>query len=283
MRMLVTVALFAGLASLGTPASAALYTWNTTGNLSPGNGTGCAGGAACKATFTSTSGGLSLAARAYSTPIYDSTQPFNISGNWVEAKIGLYSGGIGVSNLVSGDATAESSSPNHAMDNRNVKDIMVFELPTGVWDPESFKLGWASTDSDIQAWVGGNDIGAGFDFRNVCFSGCSGTAQTLTALGFSDIGSAIPVASGGTQSPGGASAAGGVNVPTNVAVPFATTQTGRYLVMAGNLGQGSITGDNDYFKISQVVANKLPGVPAPGSILLLGLGLFALGVARARA
>ena len=255
------------MAMVTTPAGAELYTWNTTGSLNPGSGASCAGGVACKATFTSTIGGQSLVARAYSTPVYDPTSPFNISGNWVEARIATYGGGIGIANNNSSDTASEGSAPEHAIDNNGVKDLLVFELPAGAWDPESFTLGWLDTDSDVQAFIGGASLGAGYDFRNVCFSGCTGSVQTLTSLGFSEIGSGD----------------GFVNVPVNTATSFNTTSTGRYLIMSGNLGQTSITADNDFFKLSQLVANRTGNtVPITGTILLMMLGLTALVGVRSR-
>jgi hypothetical protein len=269
--LLLFLALAAAIAA--APARAALYTWNTTGSISPGSGTACAGGAACKTTFTSTSGNQTLTARAYSTPVYDTTSPYDVSGKWIEGRIALYSGGLGVANLVGSDSSSELNAPEHAVDNEGAKDIVVFELPTdGSWNPESFKLGWMSTDSDVQAWVGGGSLGANYDFRNVCFSGSSCT--TLSSLGFVDISAGIPVVSGGTQSAGGASVAGGENVPTNASAMFNTTQTGRYLIMSGALNEA-----NDYFKISQIVAGR---VPVPATLVLLATGLLALRVRRNR-
>ncbi len=250
-------------------ATAALVTWNTTGALNPGAGTsaanGCAGGIECKVTFTS--GGETLTAKAYSTyNVYTSGSTNNINGNWIEAQIALYSGGIGVKNMRSGD-TGEGLSPEHSVDNDQIHDIVVFELPNGVWDPAAFKLGWIQGDSDVQAWIGGSNLGANYDFRNVCFQNCAtGSALTSAALGFSEI---TTITGGGT------------NVPLNTSTSFNTAQTGRYLVMSGNLGTGSVTGFNDMFKISSISASTVK-VPLPGSILLLGLGLGVLTLVRAR-
>ena len=249
-------------------ATAALVTWNTTGALEPGAGTaatnGCAGGVECKVTFSS--GGQTLTAKAYSTyTAYGAVNPTNINGNWVEAQIALYSGGIGIKNLRSTDL-GEGTQPEHSVDNDQIHDIVVFELPS-VLTPEAFKLGWIGGDSDVQAWIGGADLGANYDFRNVCFQNCaSGNALTSAALGFSEI----------TGMPNG-----GANVPLNTSTNFNTAQSGRYLVMSGNLGTGATTGFNDMFKISSISAGTVK-VPAPGSILLLGLGLALLSFVRIR-
>ena len=250
-------------------AAAALFSWNTTGSLEPGAGTaaanGCAGGVECKVTFTS--GGQTLTAKAYSTyNVYTSGSTNNVNGNWIEAQIALYSGGIGIKNLRAGDL-GEGTQPEHSVDNDQIHDIVVFELPNGVWDPEAFKLGWIQGDSDVQAWIGGSNLGANYDFRNVCFQNCAtGNALTSAALGFSEITSIT---------------GGGTNVPLNTSTGFNTSQTGRYLVMSGNLGTGSVTGFNDMFKISSISASTVK-VPLPGSMLLLGLGLGVLTLVRVR-
>jgi hypothetical protein len=254
-------------ASAVAPAFGAMYTWNTTGAINPGSGTACAGGQACKATFTSTSGSQTLIAKAYSTPVNDTSAPFNIDGKWLEARIAAYSGGIGVANTVVGDVTSESGVPEHAVDNQAVKDVVVFELPAGAWDPEFFKLGWLQTDSDVQAWVGGSSLASNYDFRNACFSGTG--CSTLASLGFTEITSTIT--------------GNGNDVPLNTATNFNTASSGRYLIMTGALGVNNVSADNDFFKISAISATKLPpGVPAPSALLLLGLGLGLMRPWRAR-
>lgn len=297
-----TAALFTIVVAATSLATAATYTWNTAATgLNPGSGTNCAGtgvnAVACQTTFSSA--GQTLIARAYSTPVYDTAAPFDVSGKWMEAQIAVYSGnGIGVRNLNPSDTVSEGSVPEHAIDNLGVKDLVVFELPTGVWDPVSFALGYANTDSDIQAWVGGANLGANYDFRNACFAG-TGCSQLVNDLGFVNISDGMAAVTGGTVSPGGASGAGGMNVPTGVAAPFATTPnaTGRYLIISGNLGcvqanpdpnhygcvgSNGTTADNDFFKISALTAATTPptGVPIPSVLYLVGLGLLTMGRVR---
>lgn len=290
-------------------ASAALYTFDLTGNVASGSGmtsTQC-GAVACKETFN-LGNGYQLTAVAYSTPTNYAPNGYSTSansvagytgcsattgcgadGNFMAAKIALYSGGIGISNLVetalqdSNDTTV----PQHAIDNNGAIDMVVFSLQKligSTWvnqqfDPNTFQLGYAAVDSDVQAFLGGNGLAADYDFRNACFQGCTGAAQPLTGTpGFTEITSNIPAVTGGVASPGGASAAAGVNVPTGTDVSFGTTTTGQYLVMSGSLGNGSITGGNDFFKISSLSVK----VPTPGSVALFALGLVALSFTRAR-
>lgn len=275
--MLVVVGTLSFIAGM---ANATQYTWNTGGSLSPGSGTDCAGPGTvkCKTTFTSTSGGLTLTAQSYSTHATSGTG----SANWDEANIATYSGGIGISNVHDSNDT---SVPYHAIDNSGVKDVLVFELPTGyTWNPNAFKIGWEyttaegkpnsfSADSDVKAYIGNTEPAGGgsFDFRNACFSATNCAGTTLASLGFTDITPGIPVVSGGTMSPDGASAAGGQNVPANVSVPLNTLNTGRYLVLSGDL-----TSSNDFFKINQLIANGVTQVPAPGTLALFALGLLLL-------
>jgi len=137
--------------------------------------------------------------------------------------------------------------------------VLVFELPDAGFDLEAFKLGWAQEGStyngkaDISAFFGGNNLGANYNFSNACFSGCASNL-TSAAMGFTDISSLI--------------ANGGSNVPVNTTMNIAGTQSGRYLVMAGQLG-----GSNDNFKLEMIKASVLvpPTLPEPA-----GLALFSL-------
>ena len=275
--MLVVVGTLSFVAGM---ANATQFTWNTGGSLDAGTGTSCAGGVACKTTFTSTSGGLTLTAQAYSTDVTPSG-----GANWDEAKIATYSGGIGITNVHDSNDT---SVPYHAIDNSGVKDVLVFQLPTGfTWNPKAFEIGWEYTaangkpatftaDSDVHAFVGNTTpTGSSFDFRNACFSTTKCTGTTLASMGFTDITSGIPAVSGGTASPGGASLAGGLNVPANVSVPLNTLNTGRYLVLSGDFSSS-----DDFFKINQFVANSVTKVPAPGTLALFALGLLLLSLFR---
>lgn len=271
-------------ASVAMPAAATQ--WDSTGASAAG--TGSAG--ACATTGYSTlncqmtvgTGTTQLKVRAYSTRTANAAGDGSIgttTGNWRAANLMVYSGGFGIMNAVSGDIN-ESVSPEHATDNDQVVDVLVYELPAGeLWDIDAFRLGWAqdgqtySGTADITAWFGGSNLASDFNFSTVCFSSCDAGGTTLASLGggFSDITGFINNAAGtaGTDN----------NIAVDTIQNFSGVQTGRYLIMTGRLGD-----DDDHFKMNMLKATpKPPGqTPAPGTVVLLGLGLIAMGSLRRR-
>jgi hypothetical protein len=219
---------------------------------------------------------------AYSTQVVnptgnDNTPPTTSSpddsGTWVAAQIAMYSGGIGITNTKQTSAT-ETGSPQHAIDNRGVNDILVIDFGSDNWDVSSFSLGWtcvipqladSATDScpttggavNADAWLGGTGA---IDFTSVSFNG-----------------SGVPVAPSGfgtfTQlvlNPD----TGGVGTRNNNL--GTSTAEGRYLIIAGGL-----SGYSDAFKVSGIDATQNQQIPpsqapAPGSMPLVALGLLAL-------
>jgi hypothetical protein len=276
-----------GLAvALGFPlgASAIQYNWNLGGTtINPGSGGlnngACGAGVACELTFTA--GGKTLRARVYSTQtVYtDASQASgaagplsNYSGKFVAGEIARYTGGLGEKNKIAGD-TGEGSAPEHSIDNQQIKDVIVFEAPDADFRWEALSLGWSSGDSDVQVFVGSGVSGLNtpnLDFRTLCFTGCGASTSIMDAAsGFTNLGTYTDVyQAGGAPNP--------IDL-TKKANGTAVSATGRYLVVSGALGDSSITGWNDYFKVNGVKGS----VPEPQTLGLLALGLLALcSVAR---
>jgi hypothetical protein len=256
---------------------AAAVTWSTqNGTAGTGTGTIC-NGLSCQMSFTS--GSDTIKVRAYSTqtiaPSPNAGSAVSSTGTWATGTItNQGSSGFGITNRF-GDLS-EGISPEHAVDNQQIRDIAVYELPASVngWNISQLGVGWWANDNDVQVWIGGANLGADYNFQNVCFSGCANPANNLTgagSLGFTDLG----VFNIG----GAAGAAGTTNIVSNA--------VGRYIVVAGASGDANM----DAFKLSTISANVCtPGtpncgtppnnVPLPGTIALLGAGLLGLGLAR---
>ena len=242
---IVTAGAALALAAFTPAASADIieFSWNLTGDSAP---TGVH-----QRTFTSAQSNPSsvLTARAYATGNNDGT------GNIVARNLGLYSGGLGVSG-----GTDSTSSPNHALDNVGVNDLILFEFAAGGYNPKSVTIGWKQGDADIQLWVGGPNS-AGLNLVTACAGGNCDISE-LASMGFS-----VP-------------ALQYTDLAVGVPQLLSTTLTGRYLLVAARFEGGDISGgDDDYMKISSVVA-KVSRVPEPATAGLLLLGLVALGRSR---
>lgn len=254
--------------AVAAPASA--VTWTTTNGIST---TATGASIYCSTTTCNTSGsgltGSVMTMRAYSTPnVAGGNVSPSESGNWINAKLAIYSGsGVGITNTA--QSSGETSSPQHAIDNYLVNDILVVDFGSNNWDVTSFNIGWScymvSSGSscsggnvNVDAWVGGTSA---IDFNSVSFSG-SGSSATLP--GFTAL----------TLSPD----PGGTGLRTDTTPN--PQPLGRYLVITGNLA-----GYTDSFKISGISANQVTpptGVPLPGTVPLFMLGLLALGFASRR-
>jgi hypothetical protein len=245
----VLAVMISGLAGTGT---AAVIKWDTeTGSSSTSRS--CTSGVGNGCTFTK--GGEVLKATAYATNNNSG------SGDFTKATINVYDGGIGVKNANDGN---ETSSPNHSIDNSGKDDVVVFEFASSGFDPESFMIGWKYGDADVRAWIGGDNLAAGYNFTGVGFS-------DLTSLGFTLF----------TFN----------NVATDTAKNFNTALTGHYLIFAPALyNTGGSDSNYDYFKISQIAAQyagpppQQPDNPVsePGTAALLGIALAGFWANRRR-
>ena len=173
------------------------------------------------------------------------------SGAFATGKVQTWDGGIGVFSYSSG--TSESGSPQHAIDNNGRDNFLLIEFDSPDYLLTAFKIGWYSSDRDVEVWVGGNDLGQGFSLEQN-LAACGGWCNygDLAALGFTKVKVFEDVA---------------LNSWTQVN----TDVTGRYAIFAGEYGES-----NDYFKLSGIEGEVIE-VPEPGTLALIGTGLLAMG------
>ena len=111
------------------------------------SGSGSDSGSPNTRTFTSAKG-LTVKVRAFSRA--------KGTGIWSPAFVGLYSKGLGVT-----DSSEDGSEPSHSVDNVGRDNFLLFEFSQPVIVDRAF-LGWVSSDSDLNIWVG-NSTGLPLD------------------------------------------------------------------------------------------------------------------------
>lgn len=194
--------------------------------------------------------------------------------NLEQGYVGVYSGGLGVKNAdytgTNVDAN-EGVSPEHATDNNERVDSLLFSF-TGATNGivlSSISTGWVQTDSDMSVWA---------------FTG-SGAPASLAGKSYGALGAGWVLIGNyaGTSSTGARTInAGGV-------------QSSYWLIGAYNSTSGSAactggtcTGGDDYFKVLSLSGNlgtpNTPpnGVPEPGILALLSLGMLGMASVRRR-
>jgi hypothetical protein len=216
--------------------------------------------------------------------------------SWLAAQLQGYSGsGFGVRNgcgalgVCSRRDTNEGSTPEHAVDNEQAVDIVVFELPTipnVTWSFASLSVGYTSNDSspEVNVWIGGGGLGQNYDFSNTCFINCTTPGESgLIQRGFTYAGRVDFNTNGNTHSNAKINAAdSGSGLFDN----RDASAVGQYIVIASSANAAKW----DAFKISGLKANKIDvppppdtgQVPEPGSLMLLGSGVLGLAWLRRR-
>ncbi len=205
-----------------------------------------------------------------------------------QGEMAHYGGGLGVKNADAGSGDGgEGSPPEHAVDNDDRFDLVLFDFGTQSVDLSEVALGWFSQDSDLTvlAYTGNldptDDTGAHYiGDQESWWNSNADNNETLTSNGWTLIGN-HDVDSG----PG---------VPGSQSVNSGDVSSSYWIVSAYNPVFGSnCTPSNsfcqsdyeDYFKISALSGDIIPddpgpGIPAPATLALIGLGLAGMGYRR---
>lgn len=247
-KYILAISVLSGL-SLTNPASAEIK-WQTDSSA------GCSGssyGNNCN--FSAA--GVSLNANAWSNTVGTTNTQIE------SAYLGVYSGGLGVTNRDACTApctndAGENTSPEHAMDNNGRFDSILFSFSSKV-ALSKVEIGYRATDSDIfvLAYVGsGAPVLSGGTYANL-----QASADWVKIGNYADLATNTPktINSGNTAS--------------------SYWLIGTYNAVFG----GTLTSGDDHVKLLALYGDKLPPqsqIPLPPTLLLMVAG--ALGLMRFR-
>lgn len=229
----------------------AVTTWNS-GSCSWSAGSNAAG--QVQGTYVGNHCAVGSGATGVDVTAWGTTGTVGSGLNIQAGSLAVYSGGWSVTNNASND-TAEGSAPEHATDNEQQIDGLLFSFGQSTI-LKSLAIGWSSTDTDLTVlrYTGGSA-------PSLAGKNISG----LVAAGWSVVGNYADMGAGGS-------------------INASNAASSWWLITAYSSAFGTGTGltnGNDYFKLLSVSGDAAK-TPEPAGIALVGLAALGAYAARRR-